>query len=143
MTEREQPCLVPLATMTLSVREPVVFEPTPSGSRWIVEVERGELVGARLDAEISGHANADWFVLGPGRVGTVDARLLIQTRDGAAVLVQYHGRVDLSTGSAPIYIAPRFETADERYTWLNTIQAVGRGSFVNARTLVYDLLAVQ
>ena len=29
---------------------------------------------------------------------------------------------------ATIYVAPRFETCDERYLWLNRIQAVGKGT---------------
>ena len=26
-----------------------------------------------------------------------------------------------------VYVAPPFETADERYRWLHTVQAVGKG----------------
>jgi hypothetical protein len=143
MTEPSEVRLVPLATMTLTLRAPLVFEPTPGGSRWVVEAEAGQIEGARIRAEITGHANADWFVVGPGQIGTVDARLLAKTDDGAFVLLQYNGRVDVSAGPGPIYIAPRFDTGDERYRWLNLVQAVGRGAFVDLSTLVYDLYEVQ
>jgi hypothetical protein len=135
--------LIPLATMTLEVRPPVVFDPTPAGGRWIVEAEAGRIEGDRIQAGIKGNANADWFVVGPGQVGTVDARLLAETTDGALVLLQYNGRVDLSAGPGPIYIAPRFDTADERYDWLNKLQAVGKGAFVDRSTLVYELYEVR
>jgi hypothetical protein len=57
-------------------------------------------------------------------------RITLLTDDGALVYVRYDGRADLSggAGSAPIYVAPRFETGDERYAWLNRLQAVGKGA---------------
>ena len=44
-------------------------------------------------------------------------------------LVADQGRIDLSRDweEATIDVAPRFETGDERYQWLNIVQAVGRG----------------
>src|SRR5687767_11698764 len=87
--------LVPLATLTLQVRPPIVIDPTPAGSRWVVEAASGRLDGDRLTAEIEGSANADWFVLGPNQVGTVDARLRARTADGAELLLWYSGRVDM------------------------------------------------
>jgi hypothetical protein len=43
--------------------------------------------------------------------------------------MQYGGRVRIATssqGAHHLYVAPRFDTGDERYTWLNGIQAVGK-----------------
>jgi hypothetical protein len=55
------------------------------------------------------------------------------------VFLQYHGRVDLSGGAdAPLFSTPRFETGDKRYSWLNKLQAVGKGSLVGT-TLTYEL----
>jgi hypothetical protein len=129
--------------MTLTLGPPAIFEPTPSGARWIVEAKAGRIVGERIEAELTGDANADWFIIGPGQVGTVDARLLARTADGALILLQYNGRVDLADGPGSIYIAPRFDTSDERYRWLNAIQAVGRGTFTDQTTLVYELYEVR
>ena len=64
--------------------------------------------------------------------------MLAETHDGASVFLQYNGRVDLSVPNAPIYIAPRFETGDERYRWLNHVQAVGKGT-LDDRALTYRL----
>ena len=52
--------------MTLTVRAPTVLEGTPAGARWIVEAESGRIDGDRIHAEITGRANADWFIVGPG-----------------------------------------------------------------------------
>jgi hypothetical protein len=54
--------------------------------------------------------------------------------------VSYNGRVDLSRGleGATAYTAPRFETGDDRYAWLNKIQAVGKG-VISAGVLRFEL----
>ena len=39
---------------------------------------------------------------------------------------------------APVYATPRFETGDERYRWLNRVQAVGKG-VLHGSTLTYEL----
>lgn len=131
--------LAPLATMTLQLCAPLVIADTPAGTRWIVEAHSGRIDGDTVHAAIIGNANADWFVIGPDRIGTVDARLTAHTDDGALVLVQYHGRVDLAAEPLTIFIAPRFDCGDRRYRWLNVTQAVGKGTFTDATTLVYDL----
>ena len=44
--------------------------------------------------------------------------------------------------SGPIYIAPKFETGDDRGRGLNRVQAVGKG-FVGGTTLTYELCEVR
>jgi Protein of unknown function (DUF3237) len=88
-----------------------------------------------------GAAAADWMVLGADGTGFVDARLTIRTHDGAIVFVQYNGRLDFTRGlQFPItaYVAPRFETGDERYAWLNRIQAIGKGFLNEDLSLDYE-----
>ena len=131
--------LVPLATMVAELRPPRVLTNTPAGTRMIYEVVSGSISGERLNAKLVGDAAADWLLVGPDGTGTLDVRSLVQTEDGALVFLQYHGRVDLSAGAeAPLFSTPRFETGDERYGWLNKLQAVGKGSLVGT-TLTYEL----
>jgi Protein of unknown function (DUF3237) len=55
--------------------------------------------------------------------------------------VQYHARLDASQGlqfPMTIYVAPRFETGDQRYTGLNPIQAVGKGTLNEDLSLDYE-----
>ena len=82
-----------------------------------------------------GSAAADWVLIGPEGTGTLDVRAAFSTDDDATIFVQYHGRADLSEGlnlPLTVYVAPRFETCDERYMWLNRIQAIGKGIDVRA-----------
>jgi hypothetical protein len=135
--------LVPLASMTATFSETFVLEGTPAGGRYIFEVGSVEVEGERVRATLKGRAAADWLVVGPDGTGTLDVRALLETHDGALVYAQYNGRVDLAAGGgAPRYATPRFETGDERYRWLNKIQAVGKGAF-DGTTLVYELFELK
>ena len=135
--------LVPLATMTAELTRPFVLRDTPAGTRQIFEVESGRIDGDRITARMKGKAAADWLAGGPDGIGTIDVRALVETDDGALVFIQYQGRVDASqNGRAPVYIAPRFDTGDDRYRWLNGVQAVGKGRF-DGRTLTYELCEVR
>jgi Protein of unknown function (DUF3237) len=135
--------LVDLATMTAELRPPLVLSGTPAGDRMIFEVESGRLEGGRIRATLKGQAAADWLTVGPDGTGALDVRALVETDDGALVFIQYNGRVDASRrGAALVYSAPRFETGDDRYRWLNRVQAVGKGTF-DGRTLRYELYEVR
>ncbi len=63
---------------------------------------------------------------------------VMQTDDGALVFVHYAGRVDATVPAAPIYATPRFDTGDDRYRWLNRLQAVAKGRF-DGCILTYEL----
>ena len=113
---------------------------TPSGTRVIVEIASVDFRGERLRAKLKGAAAADWAVVSPAGVGLMDVRLTLETDDGALIYVTYNGRVDVSQGleGATAYTAPRFETGDERYAWLNKIQAVAKG-VISEGVLRYEL----
>jgi hypothetical protein len=134
--------LVPLAIMTAELAPPFMLAGTPVGNRVIFEVVSGTLEGERINAKMKGSAAADWLTVGPDATGSIDVRALVETDDGALVFIQYQGRVDSSSPSGPVYIAPRFETGDERYRWLNRVQAVGKG-FFDGTTLTYELCEVR
>ena len=135
--------LVPLCTVTIRLREPIVLGDTPAGVRLIVEVESGVVEGDRLRGTITGSSTADWLTIGPEGTGTLDVRSLIETDDGALVFVQYYGRTAMSSNpSAPSYVAPRFETGADRYRWLNPLLAVGKGT-LDGMTLTYEFHEVR
>jgi hypothetical protein len=138
--------LVPLCTATATLTAPFLLPGTPTGSRIIAEVEDLVLEGDRLRAKRKGGAAADWMTLSADMVGTLDVRALLETDDGALIYTWYHGRFDLSqgVGGRPAYAAPLYETGDERYTWLNTIQAIAKGELTtDGRTLVYEIYEVR
>jgi hypothetical protein len=82
--------------------------------------------GDRIKGTIKGRAAADWVAV-TGSVATLDVRVTLETDDGALILVQYRGRTNVGSGGQ-IFVAPLFETGDPRYSWLNAIQAVGKGT---------------
>ena len=135
--------LVPLGRMAAVLRAPRILAGTPAGDRWIFEVASGSFEGERLRGTVVGRANADWMVVGPDGTGSLDVRVLMETDDAAPVFIHYTGRVDVSAGgSAPVYATPRFDTGDERYRWLNRVQAVAKGSF-DGTTLAYDVFELR
>lgn len=74
--------------------------------------------------------DSDWFLIGPDGTGTIDFRGTLDTDDGATIYMHGLGRCDMSGGvgeAGVLYGAPMFETGDERYAWLNRVQAVFRG----------------
>jgi hypothetical protein len=138
--------LVPLTNATLTLAKPIALPRTPMGTRMITELEDVVFDGDRLRGRVKGAAAADWMTVSAELVGTLDVRALVETHDGALVYVSYHGRLDLSKplGTAPIYTAPLFESGDERYAWLNTVQAVAKGSLSeDTRTLTYEIYEVR
>lgn len=131
--------LIPLGTADIGI-SPIMIPGTPSGTRVIVEIASVDFRGERLRAKLKGAAAADWAVVSPAGVGLMDVRLTLETDDGALIYVTYNGRVDVSHGleGATAYTAPRFETGDERYAWLNRIQAVAKG-VISEGVLRYEL----
>ena len=137
-TQVAPPELVHLATMRGSVGRPDVLKNTPSGTRAIFQVLEGRIDGDRLHGKLRAGANGDWLTTGPDGTSTLDVRMLIETDDGALIFMQYLGRVR----DGILYSAPRFETGDDRYRWLNTVQAVAKGSS-DGTTTSYELYEVR
>ena len=137
--------LVPLCTMRIQAKPPVEVGAGPAGTRLVFEEAGVEVHGDRLRGQLEGSAS-DYVLVGPEGTGTVDVRVTLRTDDGAVIFVQYQGRVDLSRGfQFPLtaYVAPRFETGDERYAWLNRIQAVGKGTVNEDLSVDYEWCEVR
>ena len=133
--------LVPLCTMRVQLKPPIEVGAGPAGTRLIFEAESVKFDGERFSGEMMGVASGDWLLVGPEGTGTLDIRATFRTHDGAFVLAQYHGRLDASDGvdlPKTVYVTPRFETGDERYAWLNRIQAVGKGIVHQDLTIDYE-----
>ena len=137
--------LTPLCTFSITLAGDGIFNvgSGPAGRRIIFEVKTCTVEGERLNGTMKGSAGADWMVMDANGVATLDVRVLIETNDGALIFMQYGGRADFSKGpgTAPVYTAPVFETSDERYLWLNSIQTVGKG-IGEGLSLVYEIAEV-
>jgi len=137
------PELVPLCSIDIVMGESLLVGDGPAGFRVVAEVGSGTVSGERLKGTLAGNSMADWLVVNGG-VATVDVRGTLRTHDDALVYVAYGGRIDMSSGALtePIVVAPRFETSDERYSWLNLVQAVGVGR-LDGEHLHYDWFEVR
>jgi hypothetical protein len=138
--------LIPLCAATLTMATPILIPDTPAGLRVIAEVDAWDVEGDRLRAHLHGRAAADWLSVSAAMIGTIDVRGVLETDDGALIYTWYPGRLDLSggIGAAPAYAAPLYETGDERYTWINKIQAVAKGTLIDdGARLVYEICEVR
>src|SRR5262249_33070286 len=128
---------------------------TPLGTRRIVPVSGGHFEGDRLRGVVLPIAGSDWLLQRADGSAQQDVRLLLKTDDGALIAMTYRGvrhssaevaatpaRGD-SVPKTEYYLrtAPFFETASERYAWLNTIVAVGVGERL-PNEVVYSVFEV-
>ena len=126
-------------TFTAVLAPSVPVGPGPLGMRRIREVTGGTVVGERIRGRVGG--GGDWVLVGPDGWGRLDVRLTIHTHDGAHLYVQYFGVIEYndaahaanagerSSDFADHYFrtAPRLETGDERYAWVNRTLFVADG----------------
>ena len=118
---------------------PLEYGNTPSGYRWVMPVPGGRFEGDRLRGRIV--FGSDWLIRRPDDATELDVRLTLETDDGHLIGMRYRGlrlgpeevlRRHLEGGvvdASEYYfrIAPFFETASDKYGWMNTILAVGIG----------------
>jgi hypothetical protein len=109
----------------------------PAGRRLIAGITGGTFSGPRLKGTVAGATGADWVTVRANKVLRIDVRLVLLTDDDATIYMHYGGL--LKDGKART--APYFEVGDERYAWLNDVQAVGIGT-VGPDGPTYDIYAL-
>jgi hypothetical protein len=136
----QEPRLEFLYEIQVDLEAPQAVGRGPHGVRNIFYVRSGRFQGPRLRGEVL-PGGGDWFLVRPDDVGELDVRITLRTDDGALIYVTYRGLLhpvsqvtaalaegrELPREGYYFYIAPFFETADERYQWLNGTVAVGVG----------------
>jgi hypothetical protein len=132
--------LVPLATVRVTRGEIHRMGQTAFHRRVIGAISHGRWDGERLSGEIV-PPGGDWALpSGDGTVMLLEVRQVLRTDDGALVYVTYQGRADRNRGTYTV--APTFETDDERYLWLNSVQAIGQGRS-DGEDIVYEMFEVR
>jgi hypothetical protein len=118
--------------------EPAQPIPTPMGARMTFVARGGTIAGPRVEGELL-PGGGDWLVVGSDGIGRVDVRATIRTGDGALIHYEARGVISIPDDGLErlaagerlpfeetyVRTTPRFETADERYSWLNGVVAVG------------------
>lgn len=120
---------------------PMLLEGAPHGSRMIVTASQGRFEGPRLSGRVVPGPGAEWATLRADGSIHADVRLVLETDDGARILMTYNGIALPEQGSLRVRTAPLFQTGHPDYSWLNHVQAVGLGA-PGGRGIVYDVYRV-
>lgn len=140
MTDKPVFDLVPLATVRVTRGDVYRLGQTAFNKRVIGSIANGRWDGERLSGEIIA-PGGDWAIPSTdGKVMLLDVRQLVRTDDGALIYITYKGRCDRERGTYTV--APTFETDDERYAWLNGVQALGQGRS-DGEDIVYSMFEVR
>ena len=140
MTDKPVFDLVPLATVRVTRGDVYRLGQTAFNKRVIGSIANGRWNGERLSGEIIA-PGGDWAIPSTdGKVMLLDVRQLVRTDDGALIYITYKGRCDRERGTYTV--APTFETDDERYAWLNGVQALGQGRS-DGEDIVYSMFEVR
>ncbi|MEA3158334.1 MAG: hypothetical protein QOK44_5923 [Betaproteobacteria bacterium] len=130
----------PLFVMRLDVRKLQIVGATPGAYRRVGVVPGGSFEGERLSGDVLDGGN-DWQTVRTDGATTLDARLVLRTKDEALIGMTYRGirygppdivaRIEKGEAVDPrsyyFRINPLFETASANYDWLNRVVAVGIG----------------
>jgi Protein of unknown function (DUF3237) len=133
--------LQPLLKAEITLATPQELGETPQGRRRIIGITGGRFAGERLSGRVL-PGGADWQLIRADGVADLDARYVLETKDGALIYVRNrgyrHGPAEvlkkLSGGEdvdPSLYYmrtTPRFETGDPRYAWLNRMVCVATGA---------------
>jgi hypothetical protein len=132
--------LAPLFIFQIEVKPPSIIGATPGHDRRIGEIAGGRFEGERLRGTILS-GGSDWQSLRADGTTTLNVRLVMQTDDGALIgmtsLGMRHGPKEVmerlgrgeKVNPAEYYMraTPYYETASEKYGWLNRIASAAYG----------------
>lgn len=110
----------------------------PAGRRIVAGITGGTFEGPKLKGTVAASTGADWVTVRPDKSLRIDVRLILVTDDDVPIYMYYGGL--LIDGQART--APYFEVADDRYSWLNNVQAVGVGT-VGPDGPTYEIYALR
>lgn len=126
MTESALP-VEHLFSITATLGKASLVGAGPAGNRVIVPVTGGTFAGPKMRGTIVENSGGDWVVSRPDGTAKLDVRITLATDDSAIIYMWYSGLLVPKDGSRLLRTAPYFETADERYAWLNNVQGVATG----------------
>ncbi len=116
---------------------PIMIPGAPQGTRMLITIKAGSFEGPKLSGTVVA-PGGDWVTQRADGSIKLDVRMTLKTNDDAVIFVSYNGIGIVVDGQLKARCAPVFETGDERYAWLNNIQAVGIGG-LDGTNVVYDI----
>ena len=149
------PTLELLGRFRAELGGPLELGHTVWGRRRVIPIADGDFEGPELRGTIL-PGGADWQVVHPDGMATIDTRYTLQTHDGALISVATQGvrhgppavLARIAAGElvdpADYYfrVSIRYEVAEAEYAWLNRIVAVASAIRL-ANAVAYDAYVVR
>lgn len=110
-----------------------------TGHTRIAPVTGGTFGGPRLRGTVH-NGGADWITQVAGH-SSLDVRITLETDDGALIYMTYKGVVARSDAGLYWRVTPVFNTASEKYDWLNHIVCVGKNKQIEGK-VAYDIFQI-
>lgn len=132
--------VAPLFVFQIEVKPPSIIGATPGYDRRIGEIAGGRFEGERLRGKFL-TGGSDWQSLRADGATTINVRLVMQADDGELIGMRYFGMrhgpkevldrlargEQVSPSEYYMRVTVNFETASQKYGWLNRIVSVAYG----------------
>ncbi len=127
---------------------------TPHGTRTILYVTGGTIEGPKIKATVL-PGGGDWLLGRPDGTNVMDVRAVACTDDGQIIYTYYRGYLNIrpevlqriykgeKVDPSEYYFrtTPVFETASDKYAWLNKVVTVGIGT-LSATGVAYRVYSI-
>ncbi len=137
------------------LKAPIAIGPGPYGTRMFFEIVGGTVEGERISGAI-GTGGGEWALVDAQGILHIDVRGQILTGDGAAIYMSYGGALHMNEKVQQVIggagdgdwdntyfrTAPRLETGDERYAWINGTVFVAEGRVMAGPAVEYRVFRV-
>ena len=110
-----------------------------AGNTSIAPVTGGSFAGPTLSGTVH-PGGADWITQISGH-SSLDVRITLETDDGAFIYMSYTGVVSRTENGLYWRVRPIFQTASEKYDWLNHIVCIGKSKQVTGK-VAYDIFQI-
>ena len=116
-----------------------VADQLDAGHTRIAPVTGGSFSGPRVKGTVR-DGGADWITQVSGH-SSLDVRITLDTDDGAVIYMTYKGVVVPNDNGLYWRVTPVFNTASEKYDWLNHIVCVGKSKQIEGK-VAYDIFEI-
>ena len=110
-----------------------------AGHTRIAPVTGGTFSGPGIEGTVH-PGGADWITQVSGH-SSLDVRITLETDDGELIYMSYTGVVRRGENGLYWRVRPIFQTASEKYDWLNHIVCVGKNKQVPGK-VAYDIFGI-